>query len=215
MLLLLQQNNLLGEAPTLVEVPDVVGETQASGTTTLETALFAVAVAYAFSDSVPEGEIISQNPTAGSMAVEGSTVTITVSAGVQPVQEQQQNAGGWGFLNLYHAEQQRRKARQRERERLEEETEEIEDGLDREIAQLLRKQEAEDDKRKDRGRLSALAQANADYEAAKEYSERVEIALRRVIKQGNFSAIEALDRELKRAQEEEEFLLMAVMMLDG
>lgn len=85
MLLLLQQNMLLGEAATLVEVPDVVGQTQANGTTTLETALFVVAVQTGYSNAVPAGSIISQSPTAGSMALEGSTVTITVSLGAQTV----------------------------------------------------------------------------------------------------------------------------------
>ncbi len=85
MLLVLQQNMLLGEAADLVEVPDVVGQTQASGTTELQTALFVVAVAQAYSNVVPAGSIISQSPTAGSMAFEGWTVTITVSIGAQTV----------------------------------------------------------------------------------------------------------------------------------
>ena len=82
MLLALQQNLLLGEVPTLVEVPDVVGQSQASGTTELEGEGFDVAVSTAYSDVVAAGTIISQSPTAGSDAIEGSTVTITVSLGV-------------------------------------------------------------------------------------------------------------------------------------
>lgn len=79
-------SSIVAEAP--VEVPDVVGETQAAGTTTLETALFVVAVETAYSDSVAEGLIISQSPTAGSFANSGSTVTITVSLGPEPVAEE-------------------------------------------------------------------------------------------------------------------------------
>lgn len=71
-----------GIVGTPVEVPDVVGETQAAGTVTLETALFVVAVETAYSDSVAEGLIISQSPDGGATASEGSTVTITVSLGV-------------------------------------------------------------------------------------------------------------------------------------
>jgi len=68
-----------------VEVPDVVGETEAAGTIELETALFVVSVATAYSPSIAAGLIISQSPTGGSFAAEGSTVTITVSLGPEPV----------------------------------------------------------------------------------------------------------------------------------
>lgn len=70
-----------------VEVPDVVGETQASATSTLEGDGFVVAVETAFSSSVAEGLVISQSPTGGSFAQSGSTVTITVSLGPEPVPE--------------------------------------------------------------------------------------------------------------------------------
>lgn len=86
MLLVLQLNNLLGDAPVLVPVPDVVGQSQASGTAELEGDLFVVAVETAYSSTVPAGDIISQQPTAGTEAVEGSTVTITVSLGESPAQ---------------------------------------------------------------------------------------------------------------------------------
>jgi beta-lactam-binding protein with PASTA domain len=85
MLLALQLNSLLGEPPDLVEVPDVVGQTQADGTLALEGAGFVVVVATAYSSTVPVGEIISQLPVGGAEAVEGSAVTITVSLGEAPV----------------------------------------------------------------------------------------------------------------------------------
>ncbi len=122
-------------------------------------------------------------------------------------------AGGWLFLNAWEAEQRKRKARDKRRRELEEETEQIQDALDRQIAQLLREQEAKDDKREDFKRTAELARANADIEAARQYSERVATAYARVIAQGNYSAIEALERELRRAAEEEEFMLQALMVL--
>jgi hypothetical protein len=85
MLLALQQNLLLGEAPDLVEVPDVVGQDQASATTELETALFVVSVQNAYSSTVASGSVISQNPTAGTERPEGSVVFIVVSLGDEPV----------------------------------------------------------------------------------------------------------------------------------
>jgi hypothetical protein len=126
-----------------------------------------------------------------------------------------QPVGGWGFFNAYEAEQRRRRLRDRKRRELEEETEQIQDALDREIAELLREQEAIDEKRKDLDRLAAIAKANADLDAARQYSERVAVAYARALEKGTFSALEALDRELKRAHEEEEFLLTALLMLEA
>jgi hypothetical protein len=83
----------------LVTVPDVVGDDQATGTSTLEGAGFVVAVQSAYSGSVAAGDIISQSPTAGSEAEEGSTVTIVVSIGAAPVFDGQTRDGrARGFL---------------------------------------------------------------------------------------------------------------------
>jgi beta-lactam-binding protein with PASTA domain len=75
---------LAGDAGTVVIVPDVVGLTQAAGTSTLQALLFNVAVVYARSRQ-PAGTIISQEPVAGSSALEGATVTITVSLGARRI----------------------------------------------------------------------------------------------------------------------------------
>jgi hypothetical protein len=69
-----------------VEVPDVVGQSQASATTEIEGEGFVVAVETAYSSTVPVGNVISQVPTAGTLALAGSTVTITVSLGEAPAQ---------------------------------------------------------------------------------------------------------------------------------
>ena len=193
-----------------VEVPDVVGETQAAGTLELETALFVVSVSTAYSPSVAVGLIISQDPVGGSFATSGSTVEIVVSLGPAPVTATtEQPTGGWLFHNAYEAELARRRKRKREREALEQETEQIQDDLDRAIAQELRKQEAIDEKRDNLNRLKELAKQHADLEAARQYSERVATAYARAIAQENFSALEALDRELQRARDEEDMMTMA------
>lgn len=67
-----------GEAP--VSVPDVVGQTQAQGTTNLQAAGFVVVVQTAPSNQ-PAGIITAQDPVGGSLALPGATVTITVSLG--------------------------------------------------------------------------------------------------------------------------------------
>jgi hypothetical protein len=83
----------------LVTVPDVVGESQAAGTSTLEGAGFFVSVQNAYSGSVASGDIISQLPTGGSSAESGSTVTIVVSIGAAPVFDGQTRDGrARGFL---------------------------------------------------------------------------------------------------------------------
>lgn len=83
MLLPLLLNNLLGGSTT--PVPDVVGDSQALGTATLEGAGFVVAVDTAYSDAVAVGDIISQSPAAGVEYIDGGTVTITVSLGPDPI----------------------------------------------------------------------------------------------------------------------------------
>jgi hypothetical protein len=65
----------------LVEVPDVVGETEADATTALESAGFAVSVTFANSSTVASGIVLAQNPAASTQAPSGSTVQITVSLG--------------------------------------------------------------------------------------------------------------------------------------
>lgn len=155
----------------------------------------------------------------GERSITGSGVVVAQSAivvgvGTGPATlSSEQPSGGWLFLNQYEAEQRRRRARARKRKELEEASEQIEDALDRNIALLMREQEAKDEKRKDLERLGSLAKQNADLEAARAYSERVATAFARAVTQGNYSALEALDRELRRASEEEEFLLTAIMML--
>ena len=64
-----------------VDVPNVVGSTEADATATLEAAGFKVSVSSTESGSVPDGCVASQNPGAGEKAAKGDTVTITVKKG--------------------------------------------------------------------------------------------------------------------------------------
>jgi beta-lactam-binding protein with PASTA domain len=66
-------------SPT-VDVPDVVGTTQAEAVQSLNAAGFAVVVVNEAS-LTPAGEVVSQSPTGGVIAKSGSTVRITVSTG--------------------------------------------------------------------------------------------------------------------------------------
>src|ERR1044071_2945643 len=65
----------------LVDVPDVVGDSEASATTALQSAGFTVRVVRVSSETVPVGDVVSQSPAAGEDAPEGSQVTIRISRG--------------------------------------------------------------------------------------------------------------------------------------
>jgi serine/threonine-protein kinase len=62
-------------------VPSVVGRNQEDATAILEDAGYRVAVNSTPDDEVPEGQVISQEPIAGTELPEGETVTILVSEG--------------------------------------------------------------------------------------------------------------------------------------
>jgi hypothetical protein len=143
------------------------------------------------------------------LLLESSGVLLLEAQSVYP----DEASGGWKFLGFYDSETQRRRALAKKRKKLEEETEEIQDGLDKAIALLLREQEAKDEKRDNLARLQELAQSDADLNAARAYSERVATAYARALTKGTYSALEALDRELDRARTEEEFLMEAVRLL--
>jgi eukaryotic-like serine/threonine-protein kinase len=64
-----------------VEVPNVVGMSEADAQATLEQAGFEVSSTSAPSDTIPDGSVSDQSPDGGTQAAKGSTVTITVSSG--------------------------------------------------------------------------------------------------------------------------------------
>ncbi|MBX3177961.1 MAG: PASTA domain-containing protein [Candidatus Hydrogenedentes bacterium] len=70
---------------TSVAVPNLVGLSQSAAEAALEEAgLILGPVSEAFSDSVAAGLIISQRPSAGSTVASGTSVSITVSLGLEP-----------------------------------------------------------------------------------------------------------------------------------
>ncbi len=82
------------------EVPNVVGSSEGSATTTLSNAGFNVTSESVYDDTVPKGQVISQTPNAGELAKDGATVHLVVSAGPDPAtQEPEQvdipNVVGW------------------------------------------------------------------------------------------------------------------------
>ena len=76
---------LVSQGPEQVTVPDVTGLSRESAESRLRSAHLAVEVDEQESESVDEGDVISQNPTSGAKVARGSTVTIIVSTGVPKV----------------------------------------------------------------------------------------------------------------------------------
>lgn len=211
MLLALQQNLLLGDAPTLVTVPDVVGETQAQATIDLEAVLFVVAVETAYSSSVAAGVVISQSPAGGVDAVEGSTVTITVSLGDQPVTDQ---PGSGGFYYEFELNRRRRAKRKRELEEQKAEQERIQEERDREIARLLREQQEKEDAQADLKRLQVMADKFAGSGlVAMGVPRPVTAAILKAHEERTRNALEQMERMINRMMEEEEIALVTAMLL--
>ena len=75
----------ISTGPPRVEVPDVVGISRQEAQAALKAADFRTRVQREYSDTVAEDEVISTDPAAGTRAIQGSRVTLTVSRGVQPV----------------------------------------------------------------------------------------------------------------------------------
>ncbi len=73
-------NYVVSRGAELVMVPSVTDKSQSSATASLKKAGFAVTIKTENSDTVKKGDVISQNPSGGSVP-KGSTVTITVSSG--------------------------------------------------------------------------------------------------------------------------------------
>lgn len=67
------------------EVPDLSGKNQADAEALIKKAGFKSVITESFSSTVPEGNVISQNPSAGLMVNKGSKIAIVVSKGVEVV----------------------------------------------------------------------------------------------------------------------------------
>lgn len=198
-----------------IEVPNVANELQADGTTTLEGEGFVVAVATAYSSTVPAGTIISQDPVGGSFALPGSTVTITVSLGEAPPVEE--GGGGpdksdsrnseefWYWLQRARAEL-KRQAEQRLAIR--EQAEAIPDKTDREIAVLLKKQVAKDEERAELTKLQQFADVAKARNLAP--TPEMQLLIERAATARTNTALLNLQREMARMDEEEEALVLAL-----
>ncbi|HPO13989.1 MAG TPA: PASTA domain-containing protein [Candidatus Hydrogenedentes bacterium] len=77
-----------------VTVPNVTGSTQATAEAEILAAGLTIgAVTEQYSDTVPEGRVISQNPAGGSSVVLGSPVSLRISIGPEPSGQEEYDAG--------------------------------------------------------------------------------------------------------------------------
>jgi hypothetical protein len=193
-----------------VTVPDVVGQSQADGTSELEGDGFVVAVQTAYSSTVAAGDIISQSPSAGSEVPAGSTVTITVSLGERPVTE----TFTGGFMLAFEREMERRRRKRREQEEAEEAAEKLANAIEREIAQHLHADLKDEEQQNELRRLKSLVAQFADRQAEEAMTERVRAALARAQAKETISAYLALDKALRQQLEEEEMIILMMLVND-
>ncbi len=77
-----------------VTVPNVTGSPQGTAEAEILAAgLFVGAVTQQYSNTVPEGQVISQNPAGGSSVLAGSSVSLRISIGPEPSGQEEYDAG--------------------------------------------------------------------------------------------------------------------------
>jgi serine/threonine-protein kinase len=76
-------NVVVSSGPPIETIPSLTGQTCAGATTTLQAIGMKITCTQAYSDTVPNGQVVSWSPTG--TATEGTTVTVVTSQGPQPV----------------------------------------------------------------------------------------------------------------------------------
>lgn len=147
--------------------------------------------------------VVTATNVAGSDDSNAFSVTVTAV--------ESEASGGW--LSWWKDEADLRRRKRAKLEALREETEQIEESVAREIARVERDIESNDLRSEELQRLKKAAERYGRESAENEYNVRVGAALERAVVQGNYSALEALEREMRRAKEEAEWFEMAVNLI--
>lgn len=122
---------------------------------------------------------------------------------------------GWKFLMEFDTFRKKRDEEQEERKKALEAIEAL-NAPDREIGQLLQQDIAAESRKEQISELQRIIARNAtaqDLAATKAHNDKIARAFVRAAVQKNFSAVEALEREMDRKIEEDEFLMLAFVML--
>lgn len=91
----------VSDGPAAVTVPPLVGVTQRIAELTLANLGLMAAITEEFNKDVPKGEVIMQSPEAETKAAPGSTVTLLISLGEEPVQFNMENLVGMTLDEAY------------------------------------------------------------------------------------------------------------------
>lgn len=140
--------------------------------------------------------------------------TIGVTADVEAAEEDEQPSGGYGYWNAYESYRQRKRKREKELKELRAELAEIKKPVDKEIALLLLRQQALDQREQEISQLEQIVERSFSNKLVREIeSDRIKKAYVRAYMQRNYSAFEALEREMERYREEEEFLALMMALM--
>ena len=132
--------------------------------------------------------------------------TVTVA---EAVAETETFTGGWWYA--YEQEVQKRKKKQKEIAELEAKAKAIQVKIDRELAEELAEEEKNQERLKELRRLTKLAEQHE--QSVTELGDRVTSAYNRAKEKYTYSAMECMEREIKRAHEEEQWLIGVTMNL--
>ena len=116
-----------------------------------------------------------------------------------------QPSGGW--WQAFERDYERHKARRKHEEEENSEVEAIPDSVAREIAQLLREQEAKDAERAELDRLRSIARSYDGGEIDAKFNRALEVAANA----RSLAAARVLAQEVARVQEEDDFMMTAFM----
>lgn len=117
--------------------------------------------------------------------------------------------GGW-FVDFDNYAMQR--GRRKKREEIEEEVESIEDKTTKEIAKLLKEQEAKDEERADLARLQSLADRYA--QRGVDVPRPMLATVMKANEERTVNALEQMRREMERMMDEEEMAVIQALLLD-
>jgi hypothetical protein len=116
------------------------------------------------------------------------------------------------FLSAADAHAERRAVEANARAAREQASREISDQVTRDIAMMFRQQEAYEAHLTDLTRLHSLVREYPVGQPLAGVSARTQLAFDRARQQGNFSALEALERELDRDRDEEEHAVVLMLV---
>lgn len=123
------------------------------------------------------------------------------------------SGGGWESYLRFEAQAYRRRRLREEAEQLREQAieEAAEDARQAEIARLIHERLAREQEQEELSRLSQLVESSQNLTGV---SERVQTAFAKAKAERTFSRLQALQRELIKAQELEEMALLMILLAD-